>query len=213
MSERAVVAGPMPPWHQFRDVLPAGEHRALLDWTIANEARFEPARVYAGHVPSTRTADSLRDIGPSRPLLKARLKAMLPEIFRRTGTRPFEVEKIELEIAAHGDGAFFARHIDIPAGPGRNLYARDGDAYRDRILSAVYYFHCEPKAFSGGALRLHRFGGGDGPDDRVDIEPVQNSLVVFPSWAEHEVMRVACPGGAFANRRFAVNAWFCRTLG
>lgn len=212
MSDPAADKGPMPPWHQFADVLAPDEHRALLDWTLANRARFEPARVYGGLVPTTRTAEVLRDFGTLKPVLKERLRALLPEIFRRTGIRAFEVERIELEIAAHGDGAFFSRHIDLPAGPGRELLARDGGR-QDRLVSAVYYFHREPKAFSGGALRLHRFGGGEGPDDRADVQPAQNSLVVFPSWAEHEVMPIACPSHAFEDSRFAVNAWFCRRLG
>jgi Rps23 Pro-64 3,4-dihydroxylase Tpa1-like proline 4-hydroxylase len=45
----------------------------------------------------------------------------------------------------------------------------------DRLLSAVYYFHAEPKAFSGRELRLHSFAG-DG--SFVDVPPEQNSLVV-----------------------------------
>ena len=213
MSEAAPARGPMPPWHQFRDVLPADEHRALLDWTIAHRDRFKPARVSRGLVPDTRIAAVVRDIGPLRPMLEARLRSMLPDIFRRTGARSFEVEAVELEIAAHGDGAFFHRHLDIPTGPGRKPLGGDGTGRHDRLVSAVYYFHREPKAFSGGALRLYPFGGGDGPDDHIDVEPKQNSLVVFPSWAEHEVMRVACPSGAFEDHRFAVNAWFCRSLG
>jgi Rps23 Pro-64 3,4-dihydroxylase Tpa1-like proline 4-hydroxylase len=213
MSDAAPVLGPMPRWHQFENVLPPEEHRALLDWTLQNRERFKTARVIAGIDPSLRIAETLRDLGPLRPLLEARLRAMLPEIFRNSGVRPFEVEYIELEIAAHGDGAFFTRHTDIPFGPDRKPLGGDSSGRQDRLLSGVYYYHREPKAFSGGALRLYRFGGGEGPDDRVDVEPKQNSLLVFPSWAIHEVMRVECPSRAFEDYRFAVNAWFCRSLG
>ena len=83
---------------------------------------------------------------------------------------------------------------------------------QDRLLSGVYYFHREPKAFSGGALRFHRFGGGETQDDWIDVEPEQDSLVVFPTWARHEVLRVSCPSREFADSRFAVNVWLCRAL-
>jgi SM-20-related protein len=206
--------GPMPPWHQFRDFLADGERRLLLEWTLSQRARFRPAGVAgAGYDGSRRVADKLKDLGPAAAPLEARLKSRLPEIFTRTGTRPFDVEHFELELAAHGDGAFFARHSDIPVGPGRKPLGGDDVSGHDRLVSAVYYFHREPKAFSGGALRLFRFGAsGEEPGDFADVEPDQNSLVVFPSWAAHEVRPVAVPGGAFEDGRFAVNAWLCRRL-
>ena len=88
---------------------------------------------------------------------------------------------------------------------------------KDRIISAVYYFHCMPKGFSGGDLRLYRLGAdplGEGkePGNHVDIEPVRNSMVAFPSWIMHEVRPVSCPSGDFRDYRFAVNCWDCRPL-
>ena len=56
---------------------------------------------------------------------------MLPEIFRGSDARPFEVERIELEIAAQGHGAFFTRHIDISSGPGRKPLGGDGSGRED----------------------------------------------------------------------------------
>jgi Rps23 Pro-64 3,4-dihydroxylase Tpa1-like proline 4-hydroxylase len=207
--------GPMPPWHQFRDLLGADERRMLLDWTLSQRARFKPAGLAgAGLDPERRVSDKLKDLGPAAAPFEARLQSLLPEIFARTGTRPFEVEHVELELAAHGDGAFFARHSDMPVGPGRRPLGGDEVSGQDRLVSAVYYFHREPKRFSGGALRLFRFGAsGDEPADHADVEPEQNSLVVFPSWAAHEVRPVTVPGGTFEDGRFAVNAWLCRRLG
>jgi SM-20-related protein len=37
----------------------------------------------------------------------------------------------------------------------------------------------------------------------------RDSLLVFPSSARHEVETISCPGGAFADSRFAVNIWLC----
>lgn len=85
------------------------------------------------------------------------------------------------------------------------------------MLSAVYYFHALPKGFSGGQLRLFRFGADHTAAqselaNHVDLEPVRNSLIAFPSWAYHEVRPVSCPSGDFADFRFALNCWYCRTL-
>ena len=62
------------------------------------------------------------------------------------------VEKadVELELVAHNDGAFYARHIDTATGE---------DSNQVRVLSGVYYFHAKPKAFTGGALRLFAIRG------------------------------------------------------
>ena len=85
------------------------------------------------------------------------------------------------------------------------------------MISAVYYFHNLPRGFSGGQLRLYRFGAVSAeaaadPDNFVDFEPTDNSLVVFPSWVRHEVRPVRCPDGRFDHYRYAVNCWYCREL-
>ena len=101
---------------------------------------------------------------------------------------------------AHNDGAFYKRHIDTQT-------ASERDAIR--VLSGVYYFHAEPKAFTGGALRLYAIGD---PDKKtfVDIEPAHDSLLAFPSWAPHEVRPISCPSKRFTDSRFAINCWMYR---
>jgi len=95
-------------------------------------------------------------------------------------------------------------HAGTEAGPAGTILAGGG-----RVLSCVYYFHREPKAFEGGALRIHAFGSEEDAEF-VDIEPRQNSLLVFPAWAPHEVRTVSCPSDAFADARFSVNCWLHR---
>ena len=141
------------------------------------------------------------DLGKFSSLFEEHVRALLPELIDQLRVTPFIAGEIELELVAHNDGAHFALHGD--------LYTGQGSARGDRLLSAVYYFHRAPKAFSGGCLRLHRIGARPG-DTGVDIAPDQNSLVVFPSWAPHEVLTVHCPSGAFGDSRFAVNCWVYR---
>ncbi len=215
-----VRKGLVPPHTQLFDILRQDEHAELLAWAIGSEPKFEPAKVYlhsgedgAQVDPKQRVAMKFRGLGPMAELMRGRLMERLPEIADGTGYRGPSPTSIEFELNAYGEGGHFGRHIDVSTGKDRRpLGGRTG---ADRILSAVYYFYSEPKAFSGGALRLYRLVAdkSETDDSFVAYEPLQNSLVAFPSWAPHSVERVSCPSGRFADYRFGLNCWFCRTLG
>ncbi|MGN6849593.1 MAG: 2OG-Fe(II) oxygenase [Sphingomicrobium sp.] len=216
----SVTLGPMPPHGCIEGLLTDADLQAFLSWAIEQEAAFKPAKVFYGPGgrkdrlnPKSRIALKHRRIGPFEPLIRDRLFQHLPQIMEIAGYKGPEPRSIEFELNAYGEGAHFAPHIDIPIGANRQETGeQDGE---DRFISAVYYFFREPKAFSGGALRLFRFGVDPercGEHDSVAFEPVQNRLVVFPSWARHAVERVACKSGDFADHRFALNCWFCRKL-
>jgi SM-20-related protein len=145
---------------------------------------------------SYRRSSKLKPIGELENELRADVMTALPSICDRLGIAPFDPARFELEIVAHGDGAFFSRHEDIVIRPGMTNY---------RVISAVYYFHKLPKSFSGGVLRIHPIGGK--PASFVDIEPANDKLIFFPSWVPHEVMPVVCPSGRFEDSRFALNCW------
>ena len=216
------AAGPLPPYAQFFDFMSESDQSRLLDWALSNAGRFKPATVTKGRIdskgrldPESRIALTTRELASVEPLVRQPLLDVLDDAIARTGTGGSRPTSLELEIAAHGDGAHFAPHLDIPIGAKRKPLASEPGF--DRIISAVYYFYAEPRAFSGGSLRLYRFGcepqeNGADANNYVDIEPVQNSLVVFPSWATHEVRRVSCPSGDFRDYRFALNCWYCRPL-
>lgn len=185
--------GPMPPHTQLFDFLSEAERAELFAWAIYCEKSFKPAEVYYhGGEDGTyvdvdkRKVLKLRDLGPIEHVLQNRLMECLPAIMEGTGYRGPPPLSLEFELNAYGDGGFFGRHIDISTGRDRlPLGAKPGE---DRVLTAVYYFHGEPKAFTGGALRLFRFGvDGKAAADFIAYEPLQNSILAFPSWASHEV--------------------------
>lgn len=197
----------LPPHHVVRDLLAPDDHAALRDWVLSMEERFRPSLVGGKRVdPTVRHSISFagRD-DPELEPLKARARAILPDLFAALGMAAVPIDRLELELVAYGDGDFYRRHRDIPVGEAATA-PRDSD----RILSGVYYFHAEPKAFEGGALRLHRVGESAGDTQNLDIAPVQNSFAVFPSWVPHEVMPVTCRSGEFRHSRFAINCWFRR---
>ena len=182
--------GPFPPSVVLDDLLPEDDRLALTQWAIASQADFHPATIFIGAggeeirlEPSFRNALRHLGLGPFEEMFRERLIARWPEIAAGTGYRGEPLDSVEFELNAYGDGAHFRPHIDIPVGKDRRpAGANEGE---DRVISAVYYFYREPKAFSGGALRIYRFGAnthGPASDaDSVAFEPRQNSLVCFLS--------------------------------
>ena len=195
----------MPPYRTYRGFLDSDTHARLLAWAIENEVKFEPTLVDVGKRDlAKRISLGVRDFGPMKALLRQRLLDLVPALIRDLRVTPFEPSKVELELVAHNDGAFFKRHIDTFVGDERRAMASD------RLLSAVYYFHAEPKAFSGGALRLYPLAEKEDESNFADVQPEQNTLLAFPSWASHEVLPVSCPSRRFSDSRFAVNCWVHR---
>jgi predicted 2-oxoglutarate/Fe(II)-dependent dioxygenase YbiX len=195
----------MPPLRVLPGFLAPDEATRVLAHAAANETAFAATQVGAGgkgRVDSgSRVSRACRDLGELGPLLAARLKDVAPELTAALKVTPFEVSRVELQLVAHGDGAFYRRHIDTQTA---------ADVETIRALSGVYYAHRDPKGFAGGALRLYAIGDAA---RFVDVEPAHNTLVVFPAWAPHEVMPVSCPSGAFMDSRFAVNCWLHKRIG
>lgn len=203
---------PMPPSTAIDDFLDPPTHQALLAWTLANADRFAPATVYRpdGMRVDTSARDNLKlsDLGPMDGPIRERVLAALPRVSGDLGCRfPPEVI-LELELTAYGEGAFYQAHTDTGL-PGKSDPERQSDP-EPRLLSAVYYFHRQPKGFDGGALRLYRWGDIDtaDPANYRDLEPTDNRLVAFLSWARHEVRPVRCQSGRFEDFRFALNCWY-----
>ena len=210
---------PLPPHLQLCGFLSDSEHKELLDWTLGNPHEFAPATI-TGKGGATGRIDPAQRIALVAPVpepmvdrLNARFNDSFDEIAGAIGYSGPPPSSFEIQLAAHGDGAHYKPHLDVPLGEKRKpLGAAPGE---DRVLSAVYYYHREPRGFSGGALRLHRFSADwdrtdADPSSYVDVQPLDNSLVAFPSWAMHEVRPVSCPSGRFEDYRFALNCWFCR---
>ncbi len=185
------------------DFLPNDTVAALLEYAVTHEPDFVPTEVRFQRLdPTVRVSARLAQLGAFRQIIEHKVFEMLPVLTDELRVTPLQADRMEIELVAHGDGAFYKRHIDTRTAPA-------GEGRRFRALSAVYYFFTDPKGFSGGALRLYGIGNRT---DFVDIEPVRNSLLVFPSWAPHEVMPVHCPSRRFIDSRFAINCWIYRSL-
>lgn len=203
VSKRALTASGAKflPHHVEAAWLAADLASDLLDYAIAHEASFKPGAIlHSGTImvdPDIRQTSVLNHLGLGpflAPLIEAALAAQ-PALTMRFGMPRFAVSDVEVEMAAHGDGAHFNSHIDT--------FVAVNKRPNPRLLTLVLYLNRLPCGFSGGALRLHALGSAA----FQDIAPEHNKLVAFPSIAPHSVQPISCPSRAFADRRFAVNMW------
>jgi SM-20-related protein len=177
--------------------------KQLLAHADTNRAAFTPTGLGDGRIdPEVRVSLLLRDFGPLRDFLVPRFGAVMDQAQADLRLSPFELERLELELVAHGNGAFYRRHIDTRTG--------ESEQTTERVLSGVFYFYAPPKAYDGGELRLHSVLPPEQGGHYLDIVPEQDMLLLFPSWAPHEVRPITCPSGEFMNSRFAINCWYHR---
>jgi Rps23 Pro-64 3,4-dihydroxylase Tpa1-like proline 4-hydroxylase len=192
------------PHHVIRGFLGPELVDALLAHAEASQDVFSSTKVGRQNDGRTdqniRVSRVLRDLGPLREELEARFRAVMDRAVVALRLSLFELARMEIELVAHGDGAFYKRHIDTHTG--------SADASTDRVLTGVSYFHALPKGYDGGELRLHSILPADQGGRFVDIAPERDMLLLFPSWAPHEVRPVSCPSGAFMASRFAINCWY-----
>lgn len=205
VSDRELVAGRHV---RVTDFLAPDAHRQLLEHVLAGEKEVVESGIINqdgkgvldyGFRRSHTIADARLEEMWS--LFEDRLRALLPGVRRQLGLPWFPLGKIERQLVLHGDGGFFAPHVDT------------GDpAVAKRRASCVYYFHRTPRRYSGGELRLYDTWvtptGSTPAGTYTALAPIDNSMVFFPSSAFHEVCPVRSETDAFADGRFAVTIWF-----
>lgn len=190
----------------YEHFLGADESARLLRFAIEHQDRFTPSTLQrsTGLAVDETVRRSFDYDGPLAEwsgAIDAALRARLPELADSVGVRPFQLDEVELTLTAYRDGCYYRRHMDLATGAARKTYRQD------RLLTAVYYVHREPKAFEGGVLELLPLSG-EGPV--TSIAPRHDRLAVFPAFAPHRVTETSVPGDRFEDARFAVNCWLCR---
>ena len=182
------------------------ELNTLRQYVLDHETQFEISEVLSPGVTGGtvdyehRRSHVLMELGGHEKMITDRLLACLPRVLQKWGHDPFPISRIETQTTASNHGDFFRCHIDNGA-----------EVVADREITFVYFFHREPKQFSGGELRIY--------DSRREndcyvptanyrtIVPEQNQLVLFASGLSHEITPVDCPTGKFVDSRFTVNGW------
>jgi Predicted proline hydroxylase len=139
-----------------------------------------------------------------RELMVNRIKEIFPGVLNKLNIPIFSIAEIESQLTAHNDQNFYKVHND-----------NGSPNTATRVLTYVYYFYREPKAFTEGKLIIY--------DSQIQgkhyvkattfktIEPRNNSIVFFLSRYMHEVLPVTCPSQDFADSRFTINGWIRRS--
>ncbi|MES2684895.1 MAG: 2OG-Fe(II) oxygenase [Pseudomonadota bacterium] len=186
---------------QIPDVLSPAEHAQLLAFVQRSESTF------VGTTTSTargnyRESSVLYHFAPFDELLRAKVRQLMPAVCEALKI-PLVNGNIEAQLTSHNDRNFYKVHND--SGSADTAH---------RVLTFVYYFHRQPKAFSGGDLRVYDHKVHNGYHYAADtyrtVHPTDNSIVFFASEEMHEVMQVDCPSRLFMDSRFTINGWVGR---
>lgn len=188
------------------EFLTPAELNALRQYVLEQETRFQISEVLSPGVTGStvdyehRRSRVLMDLGRHERTMVDRLLTCLPRVLQKWGRDPFRISRIETQTTASNHGDFFRCHSDNAA-----------DEVTSREVTFVYFFHREPKQFTGGELRIYdsrRENENYVPTANYrTIVPEQNQLVMFASGLSHEITPVDCPSGQFADSRFTVNGW------
>jgi Rps23 Pro-64 3,4-dihydroxylase Tpa1-like proline 4-hydroxylase len=191
------------------EFLTATELHTLRQYVLEQEIRFELSEVLSPGVTGGavdyehRRSRVLMDLGGHESMIVDRVLTCLPRVLQKWGRDPFPISRVETQATASNHGDFFRCHSDNGA-----------EAVKAREITFVYFFHREPKQFSGGELRIYdsrRENENYVPTANYrTIVPEQNQLVLFASGLSHEITPVDCPSGQFTDSRFTVNGWVHR---
>jgi Rps23 Pro-64 3,4-dihydroxylase Tpa1-like proline 4-hydroxylase len=187
---------------QIENFLTPQENREALKIAFKQSSKFVDSKTTTKAVNYRKSSILYATLFPSfYEFLRKKLMATIPSVLTKLNFSPFTVSQIEMQLTAHNDGCFYKIHND------------SGSPETDtRVISYVYYFHKQPKNFSGGNLRLYATEWNNSyvlnEREFIDIEPHNNSIVFFDSRCKHEILPVSCPSRRFEDGRFTLNGWF-----
>jgi Rps23 Pro-64 3,4-dihydroxylase Tpa1-like proline 4-hydroxylase len=182
--------------------LTPAENQQLFDYVCQKQADFVPTTT-STNADNYRRSLVLHSFPEFRELIVNKIQKLIPDVWAKLNMEPFPIGQIESQLTMHNDGNFYKVHND-----------NGSPDTATRILTYVYYFNREPKAFSGGDLVIY--------DSKIQgkyyvkgdtfktVEPRNNVIVFFHSRYMHEVLPVRCDSKEFADSRFTINGWVRR---
>jgi SM-20-related protein len=188
------------PYIQIENFLDQLTYDMILNYALTSAADFVPT----GPVTNTELYKDYRRSSvifypKNIDHIVAKITDLLPQVLPTLGLEAFSVSKIETQLTAHNDNNYYKIHND-----------NGSPETATRRLTYVYYFYQTPQPFTGGELTLYDSADAFTIDDRTArqvIQPLNNSLVIFPSQFMHEVLPVRCPSQKFRDSRFTINGW------
>ena len=189
---------------QMENFLSPSENKQALEIAIASADQFVASTTTTGAVNYRESSIVYATKFPEYyQFMKHRILETLPQVLSQLKHPPFTVTEVEMQLTAHHNGGYYKIHNDSSSAKTKT-----------RTITYVYYFYDEPKAFTGGQLRLYetelRNGVAYNKETFKTIEPINNSIVFFDSRCKHEVIPVSCNSPNFKDGRFTLNGWLRR---
>jgi Rps23 Pro-64 3,4-dihydroxylase Tpa1-like proline 4-hydroxylase len=192
-------------WVAISEFLTREEKDEIFSYANQRQYDFQPSRVTGG-IPNFRRSVVLYDFDHVRCEFESRISRVLPDVLNSIPVSLPEYPNYETQLTASRHGDFFRLHSDS-----QSLETSH------RILTFLYYFHREPKSFTGGELRLYDSMVIDNTciasHTYRELSPESNLLIFFPSRVFHEVLPVVCGSDEFTDSRFTVNGWIGTSCG
>ena len=204
LPETVVPRGVWPaPFVRMTSFLTSEQCDRLMALAYAERGRLLSARVGLGkgsrvdpeaRITFEADAQVRRDVGP---WFLPKLRSAVPEVLAR--------------LRMEGDDQYDVQYWNMRVYAAGGFYSAHHDAVANRKLSFVYFFHPEPRRFSGGDLLLY---DADAETAHCPLEafsrivPLRNSIVFFPSRSWHQVTPVTCDPDDFGSGRFVLNGHF-----
>jgi Rps23 Pro-64 3,4-dihydroxylase Tpa1-like proline 4-hydroxylase len=187
---------------QIDQFLTPSDHDRLINFVLQQEANFVSTSTSTGDL-DYRKSLVLYAFPEFSQLISQQIHAVLPNVLTQLSLPHFDIQQVEAQLTAHNDGNYYKIHND------------NGSSHTTtRELTYVYYFNRQPKAFSGGELRIYDTTIKNNQYVQAEthhtIEPRDNSIVFFLSRYMHEVLPILCPSQTFADSRFTLNGWIRR---
>lgn len=189
------------PFVYIENFLPPTEQERVLAIALSLAPRFAKARLGRGEQRSVneskRRGLAIEAVGCDAltALLVPRVRRLLSSIQERLLLGPNAPQFGNIDLAAY------------PHGGGGNAHSDGGPRpYPQLRLNAVYFFHHQPLAFTGGDLLLYDTDIENGIPSRFAfsrIAPKSNSLVLLPPSYFHGVTRVASRSSALRDARLS----------
>ena len=190
------------PWVQMRDFLTQVERQQVWEQARKYRSRFRSSELAGGQVDRRGRSSQVlykHHLGEIGSWFLERLESEFSGKWPQLQMLPLRIDHRELQLTRHSRGDFFKIHKD----------SGSGDQSRTRRVTFVYYFHGLSKRFTGGDLLLYD------TDLKLDtcataftrIEPLNNSIIFFPSHFYHQVTPFLCEMDDFEDGRFTLNGW------
>jgi SM-20-related protein len=194
------VADEKSPYLMLENFIDKAAHAELLKFVLAHEQDFAAP---AGAADGDCRSPVLPEFSQFAGLFRDRVRSLQPQLAVAFGIGEFPIGDIECRLSANNDGDYV------------NLRSDNGSPDTvERAISFAYYFHGEPKSYSGGEFRLYNSRIANGRYEcgtpACEIAPKNNSILFFPSHCHHEVLPLRCPSDRFVDGRFTLDGWVRR---